>query len=221
MIDHAIGIVAHVDRIDMAHELSESVGARVVNPDDGTLGPLGNHTFMHNRLAMEHGWSVILEDDAIPLNSFADDLDWVLTHAKEPIVSLYLGTGFPGNWQPRIEQALVTDPCWVKCDRLLHAVGYAVAPELKGHVAQWMGKCLRTRVPIAPEDAISTWAHRLKIPVLYTNPSLVDHRDGPTVVTPRQRGNFRGSGRPRHAHNTRQRLTWNDSTVTMDSYGNR
>lgn len=214
-VTYSIGIVAHVDRIDMAHKLSVIVDAKLLNPDDGTLGCAGNHGFVQARLASQPGWSVILEDDAMPCNAFYDDLTWCLEHAPCPIVSLYLGTGYPGNWQPRIERALLHDTCWIKCRRLLHAVGYAIGPEIKHDVAKWLGKSLRVGAPLTPEDSITTFAQARMIPVLYTNPSLVEHRDAPTVMSARERGNFRGSSRPRHAWNTGQRLTWNDSVVTM------
>lgn len=198
----------------MARELRESVGG-LINLDDGGLGCSGNHGYLHARLASEPGWSVILEDDAQPLNSFADDLTWCLEHAPQPIVSLYLGTGYPSNWQPRIDKALEADTSWIVAPKLLHAVGYAIAPQIKGDLAQWMAQ--KRRGPgMAPDDAVSIWANKYKYLVAYTNPSLVDHRDVPTVLLGRP-GNFRkkGSQRARHAHNTSQRLTWTDSTVMM------
>lgn len=216
-MSYAIGVVAHESREDMAHELSALVDAKVCNMDDGALGCLGNHHAVQHALLKQPGWSVVLEDDAYPCNAFYEDLTWVLGHADSPVVSLYLGTGYPANWQPRIQRALLHDTSWIECDRLLHAVGYAIGPEIKHQVAKWLGKCLRVGQPLAPEDAISTWMRHQRTPVLYTNPSLVQHRDGPTTISARERGNFRGSHRPRHAWNTRQRVTWTDSTVTMNT----
>lgn len=215
MTTYTIGIVACEERAEMAHELFKDAKAKLSIVDDGTYGCLGNHHMVQRALVKEPGWSVVLEDDAIPLNDFHDDLNTVLSYSDSQIVSLYLGTGYPSNWQPRIERALLHDTSYIKCDRLLHAVGYAIAPEIKDALATWLGRCLRMAMSRAPEDAITTFARQHQIPVLYTNPSLVDHRDGPPAIGARDRGNFRGSSRPRHAWNTSQRLTWDDSSVTM------
>lgn len=222
-VDYSIGIVAFAstERLAMAHELMASVNALVLNPDDGELGCAGNHAFIQNRLATEPGWTVVLEDDAVPLNAFQDDLEWVLQHAPHPIVSLYLGTGYPQNWQKRMVDAVAAGTSWIVSSRILHAVGYAIAPEIKGDLAWWMSR--NKRGPgMEPDEAMSVWANAHQIKVAYTNPSLVDHRDTATAIRVRRNhGVFaHGRNRPRHAHNTRQRLTWDDSAVIMDHHGN-
>lgn len=215
MIDYAIGIVAHVDRGAMAAELSDKVHPKLVNPDDGSLGCSGNHAFVQSRLASEPGWSVILEDDAVPLNDFHADLQDVLEISPEPIVGLYLGCGYPSNWQQRIVDAIAADTPLIICPRLLHAVGYALAPEIKKDVAAWMGARGRKGPGMAPDEAISVWAAAHGHRVVYTNPSLVDHRDTPTVIRARSNNFAPGRNRPRRAYNTVQRLTGWDNTVTM------
>lgn len=221
MRNYCIGVVAHVDRREMAHELSATVDAKLTNIDDGELGCSGNHAFMQARLASEPGWSVILEDDAVPLNAFTDDLEWCLEHAPAPIVSLYMGTGYPAQAQPRMLKALEAGTSWIMHNRLLHAVGYCIAEDIKGDLARWMAR--NKRGPgTAPDEAVTMWANAHKVKVAYTNPSLVDHRDTPSVILVRRGSNnfAHGRNRPRKAHNTCQRLTWDDSTVSMEHYGN-
>lgn len=217
MPEYSIGIVAHVDRREMAHELSTLVAAKLVSMDDGELGCAGNHAFVQGRLATEPGWSVILEDDAYPCNAFYDDLMWCLEHAPAPIVSLYLGTGYPAQAQPRILKALEADTSWIMHNRLLHAVGYCIAPEIKGELASWMGR--NKRGPgTAPDEAVTMWAYARKIKVAYTNPSVIQHRDGPSVILVRRGANnfAHGRNRPRHAHNTTPRIGgWDNSWVEM------
>lgn len=215
--DYNIGIVAYIDRREMARELSHEVNAKLVYVDDGELGCAGNHGFIQSRLASEPGWSVILEDDAQPLNAFHDDLEWCLEHAPTPIVSLYLGTGYPQNWQRRMVDAVAAGTSWIISNRLLHAVGYAIAPEIKRELAAWMGA--NKRGPgMEPDEAISVWAAKHGHKVAYTNPSLCDHRDVPTAIRVRRNhGVFNhGRTRPRHAHNITPREFWDDSAVMME-----
>lgn len=216
MADYTLGIVAHTSRIVMVNNLIERLDKHCIDPevstDDGRLGCLGNHAAIHGRLADEPGWSVILEDDALPVNDFGCDLEWMLDHAPHCIVSLYLGTGYPANWQQPIKKALEADTSWIVAPRLLHAVGYAIAPEVKGALARFLSSGPRLE---APDDAISLWARQQDIPVAYTNPSLVDHLDVTPALSHRP-GNFStGRKKPRKAHNIRQRLTWGDNSVIM------
>jgi GR25 family glycosyltransferase involved in LPS biosynthesis len=226
MVDYKVGVVGHVDRIDMLRELSDRLHPDLVNVDDGTLGCAGNHAFMQTRLASEPGWSVILEDDAVPSEIFHAELDLVLTvvenqlHPDIKIVSLYLGTSYPQNWQRRITHALATDPCFVMCPRLLHAVGYAIAPEIKKELAEFMSSRGQRGPGMAPDEAMSLFLYQRRLFTAYTNPSLVDHRDERTVIRTRPQSFNPDRRYPRHAHNIGQRLTWTDSTVMMDRYGN-
>ena len=223
---NTIGIVAHVDRVDMAHALADKVTPKLVNVDDGSLGCAGNHAHVLSKLADEPGWSVVLEDDAVPLHDFTHDLRQVLWLTESrlssdvKVVGLYLGTGYPANWQRRMELAIATDACFLVGPRLLHAVGYAVAPEVKNKLADWMTK--KRRGPgMAPDEGISVWAASNGYRVAHTNPSLVDHQDTPTVILTRGQAFSSTRKRVRKAHNTRQRLTWAASVATLDRYGNQ
>jgi hypothetical protein len=211
----SIGIVAHVDRAAMAASLSDVVHPAVVNVDDGTLGCAGNHAFVQSRLVGEPGWSVVLEDDAIPLNRFHSDLEHVLSLAPALIVGLYLCTGYPAQWQHRMVDAIALDTSFIRCSRLLHAVGYAIHPHIKAELAQWMGARGRKGPGMAPDEAIGVWAAAHHEPIVFTNPSLVDHRDTTTVIRARGNNFAPGRNRARKAHNTGQRLTWDDSCAIM------
>lgn len=214
MTDYQIGIVAHLDRAKMAHELSRQVTPKLVNIDDGTLGCAGNHAFVQSRLASEDGWTVVLEDDAVPLNDFHDDLDWLLSTAQTPLVGLYLGTGYPSQWQQRIQDAVNAGTSLIVSPRLIHAVGYAVAPSHKKQLAQYMSKT-RRGPGMPPDDAMSVWAASAGVKVTYPNPSLIDHQDTRTVIRARGNNFSAGRNRPRRAWNTTRRLTGWDNTVTM------
>jgi len=172
-----IGIVGHTSRHQQVLNLAGTIGAEHVSIDDGTLGCNRNHLKVWTHLA-EHStseWATVLEDDAIPCDNFRDQLDQALAVAPTPIVSLYLGRQRPYGYQDRIAAAINTDACWLLAPRLLHAVAVAIRTNLLAD----MLTTLPTNIPI--DRAISAWAPHT---VAYTNPSLVDHRDGTPVAHP-------------------------------------
>lgn len=198
-----IGIVGHTARQTEAQALAQLIGADILSIDDGTLGCNRNHLKVWTHLA-EHNtgeWATVLEDDAIPCNNFRDQLDQALAVAPTPIVSLYLGRQRPYGYQDRIAAAINTDACWLLAPRLLHAVAVAIHTNLLAD----MLTSLPTNIPI--DRAISAWAPHT---VAYTNPSLVDHRDGTPVAHPA------GSRQPgRTAWHTGTRDGWTADAVHL------
>lgn len=198
-----IGIVGHVDRLAMVQELAGQTGAECVSIDDGTLGCERNHLKVWQHLA-DHNtdeWSIVLEDDAIPCTNFRDQLEQALAAAPAPIVSLYLGTGHPVHWQPRIAQAIESagNANWLTHHKLLHAVGVATRTDL-------LPLSLNTNgVPI--DSAISNWAVQQGHQVAYTLPSLVDHTDITSVITKRHNNRARTNPRKAWRHGTRDQWT--------------
>ncbi|CQD07193.1 bacteriophage protein [Mycolicibacterium conceptionense] len=96
-----VGIVAHTARFANAEALSRTTDADFVNYDTGVRGCEGNHRDALERLhrnARGAQWLVILEDDAVPVTGFRDQLDAALITAPAPIVSLYLvAPGLPSG----------------------------------------------------------------------------------------------------------------------------
>lgn len=177
-----IAIVAHVSRQTRAEKLTEAVKAEFVSLDNGTLGPGGNHMVAWEWLA-ENGdpWSVVLEDDAIPVKGFREQLNQVLHCSPDPICSLYLGRGRPPHWQTPIQQVIMRPEHFLRVPELLHHVGVAVRTSylssMLGHVSH---QNLR-KVPI--DEAIGLWARRRKLLVSYCHPSIVDHDHAlPTMI---------------------------------------
>lgn len=163
----------------MAHELAAAVGATFMSIDDGALGAEGNHRRVWHELAKQDtDWSVVLEDDAVPVSDFNDQLAMALAAAPTPVVSLYLGRQRPPQFQTLIKQATETaddDTCWLTSTHMLHAVGVAIRTEL---VPSLIGS-----VSNLPADQhIGVWARRVRHQIAYSWPSLVDHSDVPTLV---------------------------------------
>lgn len=163
------------------------------------MGARANHLSAWSTLAeMDSEWSLVLEDDALPVTDFRHNVISALDVAPSPIVSLYLGTGNPICWQPRIERALnwadKRDANWLLCRNLIHAVAVVVKTS---HIESMLDSLYCIDDPI--DESITAWAvKRFGVQsVSYTIPSLCDHNDGPTLM--------------RHADNRRrvaQRVAW-------------
>ena len=217
----AVGVVGHTARRRQAEALAERVGAWL-SIDDGSLGCEGNHRRVLAHLADSGAdYAVVLEDDAQPVDGFADQVCAALEAAPPceypdgavaaaPIVSLYLGTGYPRYWQSAYERAIwaadhIAAP-WLRCSHLLHAVGYAVRRDL---VADLVAD-LPQRAPLPIDAAITEWARSRNHDVLYTWPCLVDHADGEPVVTGR-----RPRRAARRAHRVGGRVSWHGREVMI------
>jgi hypothetical protein len=217
-VDYQIGVVAHVKRQKQMNHLSETIHPELIEPDDGTLGAGGNHlaTLMALRRKNPAAWAVVLEDDAQPVDGFREQVNAALQVAPSDVVSFYIGTGYPAQYQGAFTEALKMDVCWLLHPQLRHGVAYAISPGVQRALMIRMEKLISQRY--APDDAIGRWCMENRTPVAYTNPSLVDHEDGPTVVDYRYHlGHVSSPGRnrPRKAHKVGTRVTWSDSSVIV------
>ena len=182
----AIGIVAHHSREGRAYKLADFVEANVVAMDTGGFGAGKNHEACYEWVAdLNEPWSVIMEDDAVPVTSFRQQLDQVLRASPTPITSLYLGRSRPPHWQPSIAQVINRDVHFLVGTELLHHVAVAIRtpliPSMLDHVRADT-KYQRRKLPI--DEAIGRWARSVSVKVGYARPSIVDHRDDiPTVIT--------------------------------------
>lgn len=207
-----IAIVAHRCRETMAEQLAETTKGCVFY-DDGILGCDRNHlrVWKHHADNTRDEWSVVLEDDAVPVPGFCDQLAQALAVAPAPIVSLYLGTSRPLNWQGPVEHTLRqirrTNAAWITTPALLHAVGVAIQTPLISSLVQWLPEL---DGPI--DEAITKWAKGYGHLVAYTWPSLVDHADGPTLFA---HPDNKPRDRRRIAHHAAGRRAWNSQHVYM------
>ena len=205
-----IGVVAHLQRLSQAEALADQVQADYIAYDDGTLGCEGNHRRVWEWHA-EHpaDWAITMEDDAQPVEHFRYQLEQALTQAPTPIVSLYLGTGNPPEWEPAkqlaINNAIHADANWIISHHLLHAVAVCIRTEHLPSLLQYTSD-------LPADFHISRWAEQSGHMIAYTHPSLVDHNDGPTLVK-HPDGKARNKPRKAWLHGTRD--TWNTSKVGL------
>ena len=201
-------IVAHHSRLDYLPALQKAVESNFLSVDDGTLGCRDNHLLAWKSHAEDPAdWNVVIEDDAMPVDGFRDQLEAALDVAPAPIVSLYLGTGYIYDFQVQqiVKQALTIDANWIVTDRLLHAVGVAV----RGDLVSRLITGVRGRPQQAIDRAISMWARAAGHKVSYTMPSLLDHRDEASVVKPERRRS------PRTGWKVGTRNRWNPTSIVM------
>ena len=209
-----IAIVAHPNRQPWAEELAEKVRAEVIMVDDRGLGCERNHLRALRWLADgAASWSVVMEDDALPVRGFSSQLKQVLHAAPTPIVSLYLGRGRPPHWQSSIALSVTTPACFFRGPALLHGVCYAIRTGLiPGCLEKIEYLVTRKDDPMPIDEAISEWARVSRYRVCHTWPSLVDHRDTGTL-------NDHADGQPRtelrRAWCVDVRSSWTPSVVDM------
>lgn len=214
----AFGVVAHTARQEQAARLALSLPAAPWPPlvcvDDGTLGPVANHRRVWAGLdRLSTDWVCVLEDDARPVDEFAEQLHAALAVAASPVVSLYLGTGRPPGVQAQVRRALghaeQAGACWVTAPRMLHAVGICLRSNLVADMLAATGH-LPPRIPA--DQRWDRWLTRRRLPVAYAVPSLVDHADTPTLV---QHPDRQPRTEPRRAWRTGTRTQWTRAAVHL------
>lgn len=208
-----VGVVAHASRAVAAKALARRVAAEFVSFDsNGLLGCEGNHANVQRHLlALGAVWSVVVEDDAVPVDGFRAQLDAALAVVPDgcPVVGLYLGRQRPPQYQDDIGNALraadATGACWVTAPALLHGVGYAIRTDLLPVIVDYDSG-------LPADQHISRCVRRLGR-VAYTVPSLLDHADGVPVIVSRPDGASRPPGRV--AWRTGVRDAWSSASVAL------
>lgn len=214
MSNISIGIVAHYQRANHANLLAEKVGAEVITMDETGISAEWNHRRMLEWMKdADSEWSVVLEDDSVPVEGFRDQLQLALPWAPTPFVGLYLGRGRPPHWQTGISAVLASDVCWLTCNTLMNAVGYAVKTKLIPSILTSLDKTW-AKDPLLPiDEALTVWGIAdMGIEFSYPKPSLVDHLD----IEPVQRHDYGVPTEKRKAWLFGERDSWDDSSVPLE-----
>lgn len=174
-------IVAHSTRKAQAFDLAITLDASIAY-DLGDCGPGVNHRRawqLANTPAAD--WVCVIEDDAILCTDFRAQLEQTLSTAPTPVVSLYLGTGYPLHLvevaQRAADQAASRGEQWITLPTCNHAVALCIRQDL---VADMLEHTESSSLPI--DEAIGAWARDRRRQISYPVVSLVDHADGPTVI---------------------------------------
>lgn len=171
-----IAIVAHHSRRTMAEELASKLEADIVFMDEHSAGANSNHLRALRWAAEQSDRVIIIEEDALPVEGFRDKAqDW-LARFPDDMLSFYLGTGRPPQYQKESAGMLVDADrvCGdhIVLSKLIHGVCYSPP---QGRLARMLSTWNKT---LAADYAVGeAFGGR----VIYPCYSLVDHADLPTV----------------------------------------
>ena len=168
-------VVGHHSRQEQALALATSLQAHLLI-DDGDNGANWNHRRAINWAATQPCRVVILEDDAEPVPNFIAKIEGWLLRYPDALVSFYLGTGRPPQYQLKIAERLIvadkTRADFITLPQLIHGVCYSIPQQYIEHVlSRWD---TRKAADYAVGDAYGGQ-------VIYPCWSLVDHTDGDPV----------------------------------------
>ncbi|WP_425604441.1 hypothetical protein [Enterobacter kobei] len=168
-------VVGHHTRLGHAQRLAALLDAHLLI-DDGNHGANWNHRRALEWASCQPCRVVVLEDDALPVPGFTEKVtDW-LARCPDDLLSFYLGTGRPPQYQMQIaERLIIADKDryeFISFPRLIHGVCYSVPTHLISRVlSRWDSD---KPADFAVGDA---WGGS----VVYPCYSLVDHADGEPV----------------------------------------
>ncbi|EKM5720822.1 hypothetical protein MMK50_004550 [Enterobacter cloacae] len=168
-------VVGHHSRHKQALRLAESIDAFLLI-DNGNHGANWNHRRALEWAASQPCRVVVLEDDALPVIGFNEKVtDW-LTRFPDDMLSFYLGTGRPPQYQKEIAGMLVeadrVNADYLVLSKLIHGVCYSPP---RGRLVRMLNAWNKT---LAADYAVGeAFGGR----VIYPCYSLVDHADMQTV----------------------------------------
>lgn len=168
-------VVGHHIRLGQAQRLAALLDAHLL-VDDGHHGANWNHRRAIEWAAGQPCRVVVLEDDALPVHGFTEKVTGWLARFPDDMLSFYLGTGRPPQYQKEIaDWLIVADKSradFITLQRLIHGVCYSIPPQSVSRVlSQWD----RSKpADYAVGDAYGG-------AVVYPCYSLVDHADGGVI----------------------------------------
>lgn len=168
-------VVGHHARRSQAAALATSLQAHLLI-DEGDNGANWNHHRALEWAAAQPCRVVVVEDDAEPVSNFLTQVEGWLQRYPDSLVSFYLGTGRPPQYQMQIAERLIvadkTRADFITLPRLIHGVCYSVPKQqIERVLTRWDS---RKPADYAVGDAFGA-------AVIYPCWSLVDHADGDPV----------------------------------------
>lgn len=217
----------HYDNPDtwtVPEDFTPTAQSQIIMDNEG-LGCDDNHIRAWEWLARQDSpWLMVLEDDALPIDEFNDQLAKALINAPTSVVSLYLGRTRPGFYQQQIAHALtgcshpgegdrIDDSIpWVVSTRLLHCVGVVMRREVVQLMVADGLLAAHVDAVHAIDQGITEFCRSYNLPIGYTVPSLVDHADCRSLA---RHSDDNPVGGPRVAWATGKREDWSSQFKLM------
>lgn len=171
MTDIRYVVVGHHSRRNTANAMAESLNASLLI-DEADHGANWNHRRAIEWAGLQDCRVVILEDDAMPVAGFNEKVALWLNRFPDDLLSFYLGTGRPPQWQAEIKRKLADNSGFITLPTLIHGVCYSIPQK---HIQRILDKW---PLHLAADYAVGrAWGRE----VVYPSYSLVDHADGESV----------------------------------------
>lgn len=208
-------IMAHPDRSALVDDLRSRLDRDVPVAWDDEGPPSGNSDRVWR--TARRGWQladpeadfhVLIQDDALPCADFMAGLEAALEFVSaDAVVCPYLGRGgaAPKRWANMAAEASRRDAHWVVSAKLMWGVAICLPVALIPAMIE------RADVAVGvPDDMrVAGWIQRRRAEVWYTWPSLIDHRDGPSIT--KHRAKERRA--ERHHQGSALELAWTGPVV--------
>lgn len=172
---HPVCVVTCAERYDQGVALAKWLGAHLVC-DWRMEGSIAGHMKALKWAAGKGVRCIIMEDDAAPVDGFMGLSMRVLADWPDDLVSFYLGTGYPEQYQPHIEAEVTSGADVVRLQNLIHGVCYSLPSGRETEVLTRMDKALPADFSIG-----RAWFALTGRDIIYPLPSLADHADGERV----------------------------------------
>lgn len=154
-------------------------------------------------------WHIVLQDDVIITDNFYTEALNAIQHAPvKSLISFYTGTvrPLPGRVKSAVRRANEANACWLRGYLLFWGVGIALPTD---HILPMLEYIAGRKEPY--DTRLGYFYMGNVLPVLYTNPSLVDHNE--------DMGSLLDHGKhaePRRAHNfIAGPVLWNSEAVDI------
>lgn len=164
----------------------------------------------------EATWHCVIQDDALPCRDFIAGMQLALDHVPaQSIVQPYVGTRRPlqGYVSDAVERAEAEGASWIVMRALMWGVAIIVPTWCIPAMLPW---CDRRAYPNYDKKVGQFFYSKLLWPTFYTHPSLVDHREVPSIVG-------HGPGRVAHQFIGEDRsaldVDWTGGIVYMQGMG--
>lgn len=166
-------VIGHHSRKPWIDQLQSHFGDWIVTIDYQNRGAYESHRWALELASQQSERCVIMEDDAIPVAGFEQLAQAWFDRMPDALISFYLGTGRPPQWQARVDDCLArANNDYIKLNTLIHGVCYSVPPRFVNRVLSKMHDDLPADFAVG-----RAWGGQVVYPV----ESLVEHRDADSV----------------------------------------